>query len=103
MGDPVSEVERVSLHLKGAQVVTGARQTGVSGTLRGAEIAFIRTMRGEGAGSCLGGFCGFSLGQLISRHRSASAANQPICLFQNVGICRLFPSEEAEHHERCAK
>src|ERR1700732_747787 len=29
MGDPVSEFERVGLHLKGAQVVTGARQTGV--------------------------------------------------------------------------
>ena len=29
MGDPVSEFERVGLHLKGAQVMTGARQTGV--------------------------------------------------------------------------
>jgi hypothetical protein len=29
MGDPESEFERRCLHLKGAQVVTGARQTGV--------------------------------------------------------------------------
>jgi hypothetical protein len=39
---------------------------------------------------------------LISRHRRACTANPPIRLFQNVGICRLFSSEEAEHHERCA-
>jgi hypothetical protein len=43
-----------------------------------------------------------SLGQLIGGHRGARTANQPIRLFQNVGICRLFPSEEGEHHERCA-
>jgi len=45
----------------------------------------------------------FSLGQLISRHRRACTANQPIRLFQNVGICRLFSSEEADNHEGCAK
>jgi hypothetical protein len=46
---------------------------------------------------------GFSPGQLISRYRRACIANQPIRLFQNVGICRLFSGEEAEHHEGCAK
>ena len=46
---------------------------------------------------------GFSLGQLISRNRRACAANQPIRLFQNVGICRLFSRKKADHHERRAK
>ena len=46
---------------------------------------------------------GFSLGQLISRNRRACAANQPIGLFQNVGICRLFSRKKADHHERRAK
>jgi hypothetical protein len=46
---------------------------------------------------------GFSLGQLISRHRRACATNELIRLFQNVGICRLFSSEEAEHYEGCAR
>jgi hypothetical protein len=46
---------------------------------------------------------GFLLGNLISRHRRTRIANQPIRLFQNVGICRLFSSEEAEHHEGCAE
>jgi hypothetical protein len=44
-----------------------------------------------------------SLGQLVSRHRRSCAANQPIRLFQNVGICRLFSRKKAEHHERHAK
>ena len=39
MGDPILEFERGrSLPLKGAQVVTSARQTGVDGTPRGTEI-----------------------------------------------------------------
>ena len=46
---------------------------------------------------------GFSLGKLVSRHRRACTANQPIRLFKNVGIFRLFSGEEAEHHEGCAK
>jgi hypothetical protein len=43
------------------------------------------------------------LGQLISWHRRACAANQPIRLFQNVGICRLFSRKKADHQERRAK
>ena len=46
---------------------------------------------------------GFLLGNLISRHRRSCAANQPIRLFQNVGICRLFSRKKADHHERRAK
>jgi hypothetical protein len=46
----------------------------------------------------------FTFGQLIiSRQRRACAANQPIRLFQNVGICRLFSRKKADHHERRAK
>ena len=45
---------------------------------------------------------GFSLGQLISRRRRACGANQPIRLFQNVGIL-LFPRKKADHHECRAK
>jgi hypothetical protein len=44
-----------------------------------------------------------SLEQLISRRRRACGANQPIRLFQNVGIFRLFSREKADHHERRAK
>jgi hypothetical protein len=43
------------------------------------------------------------LGQLISGHGRACAANQPIRLFQNVGICRLFSRKKADHHECRAK
>ena len=43
------------------------------------------------------------LGQLISRRRRTRGANQPIRLFQNVGICRLFPRKKTYHHERPAK
>ena len=39
---------------------------------------------------------------LIGGHCRARSANQPISLFQNVGICRLFSGEEAEHHEHGA-
>jgi hypothetical protein len=46
---------------------------------------------------------GFFLGQLIGGRRRACGANQPIRLFQNVGICRLFSREKADHHERRAK
>jgi hypothetical protein len=45
----------------------------------------------------------FSLLQLIGRRRRAGTANQPIRLFQNVGIFRLFSGEEADDHERRAK
>jgi hypothetical protein len=44
-----------------------------------------------------------SVGQLISGRRRASGANQPIRLFQSVGICRLFSGKKADHHERHAK
>jgi len=52
MDDPVSEFERVRcMPLKGAQVVTGARQTGVNGTPRGTrDRVLIRTMRGRAPG-----------------------------------------------------
>ena len=40
---------------------------------------------------------------LISGQRCTCVANQPIRLFQNVGICRLFSRKKAEHHERRAK
>jgi hypothetical protein len=43
---------------------------------------------------------GLSLGQLISAGGIACGANQPIRLFQNVGICRLFSRKKAYHHER---
>jgi hypothetical protein len=46
---------------------------------------------------------GFSLGPLMSRRRFACGANQPIRLFQNVGIFRLFSRKKADHHERRAK
>jgi len=46
---------------------------------------------------------GLYLGQLVSRRRRARGANQPIRLFQNVGIFRLFSRKKAEHHERHAK
>jgi hypothetical protein len=46
---------------------------------------------------------GLSLGQLTSRRRFACGANQPIRLFQNVGIFRLFSRKKAEHHERRTK
>jgi hypothetical protein len=46
---------------------------------------------------------GLSLGQLTSRRRFACGANQPIRLFQNVGIFRLFSGKKTEHHERRAK
>jgi len=39
----------------------------------------------------------------VYRHRRACTPNQPIRLFQDVGIFRLFSSEEADHHEGCAK
>ena len=41
--------------------------------------------------------------QLISRPCRACSANQPIRLFQNVGICRLFSRKKADHHEGRAK
>src|SRR5437879_3422267 len=41
--------------------------------------------------------------RLISRRPRACGANQPIRLFQNVGICRLFSRKKADHHERRAK
>ena len=37
-GCPESEFERIGLHLKGAQVVTGARQTDVGGTATDADL-----------------------------------------------------------------
>jgi hypothetical protein len=46
---------------------------------------------------------GLSLGQLTSRRRFACGANQPIRLFQNVGIFRQFSRKKAEHHERRTK
>jgi hypothetical protein len=46
---------------------------------------------------------GLPLGQLISRRPRACGANQPIRLFQNVGIFRLFSRKKADHHERRAK
>jgi hypothetical protein len=46
---------------------------------------------------------GLSLGQLMSTRRFARGANQPIRLFQNVGIFWLFSRKKADHHERRAK
>jgi len=46
---------------------------------------------------------GLSLGQLMSTRRFARGPNQPIRLFQNVGIFWLFSRKKADHHERCAK
>ena len=43
------------------------------------------------------------LGQLVSRRRFACGANQPIRLFQNVGIFWLFSRKKADTHERRAK
>jgi hypothetical protein len=43
------------------------------------------------------------LGELMSRRRFACGANQPIRLFQNVGIFGLFSRKKADHHERRAK
>ena len=42
-------------------------------------------------------------GQLMSTRRFACGASQPIRLFQNVGIFRLFSRKKADHHERRAK
>jgi hypothetical protein len=47
-----------------------------------------------------GGLC---LGELIGRRPRACGTNQPVRLFQNVGIFWLFSRKEAEHHERRAK
>jgi len=46
---------------------------------------------------------GLSLGQLMTTRRFARGANQPIRLFQNVGIFWLFSRKKANHHERRAK
>ena len=46
---------------------------------------------------------GLPLGPLIGRRPRACGANQPIRLFQNVGIFRLFSRKKADHHERRAK
>jgi hypothetical protein len=44
-----------------------------------------------------------TFGKLIGGHRRACGAYQPVRLFQNVGICRLFSRKKAEHHKRRAK
>jgi len=41
--------------------------------------------------------------QLISARRISCGANQPIRLFQNVGIFWLFSRKKTEHHECRAK
>jgi len=46
---------------------------------------------------------GLSLGQLMSTRRFTRDANQPIRLFQNVGIFWLFSRKKTDHHERRAK
>jgi len=64
--------------------------------------------RGDGRAPFLSGPPRFepggpSLEQLMSLRRFARGANDPICLFQNVGIFRLFSRKKADHHKRRAK